>query len=240
MWEKTKQIFLDSVERTLAAIADFVPALLPMLLLLLVTTLAALLVRYLLRRLFTKAKLDQRLRAWGLAAPASQGHADPSVSIARLVFWTLVALGFVVGFGAFAASGELGKRLLGYVPSALAGLAVFVVGLAGARAIERSVLIGAVNANLQSARLLGLGARWLVVVLATAMALEQLGVGGTILIVAFSFLFGGIVVALAMAVGVGARATVARSLERAFPVAPDVIQERAKKSPEQEAEYRHM
>jgi hypothetical protein len=69
---------------------------------------------------------------------------------------------------------------------------------------------------------LGLGARWLVVLLAVAMALEQLGIGGTVLVVSFSVLFGGIVLALALAVGLGARATVARSLGRAFPATPEV------------------
>lgn len=243
MWEKTKQTFLDSVERTLAAVAGIVPALLVMVLMLVASTLLALLVRFVLRRLFARTHLDQRLRAWGVAAPASQGHADPSVTIARFAFWAVIALGFLVGLSAFDATGALALTLLGYLPSALAGLAVFVVGLAGSRAIERSVLIGAVNAGLHSARLLGLGARWLVVVLAAAMALEQLGVGGTILVVSFSILFGGIVLALALAVGLGARATVARSLERVFQPTPAPVPEPPKervKEPEPPAEYHHM
>jgi hypothetical protein len=70
--------------------------------------------------------------------------------------------------------------------------------------------------GLQSARLLGLGMRWLVVTVAVAMALEHLGVGGAILPVAFGILFGGIVLALSLAVGLGAKDLVARSLERRF------------------------
>ena len=241
MWEKTKEIFLESIQRTLAAIAGFLPALLAMVLMLVGSTLVALLVRFLVRRLFARAHLDQRLRAWGVAAPASQGRADPSVAIARFAFWTVIALGFLVGLSAFDATGTVAKTLLGYLPSALAGLAVFVVGLAGSRAIERSVLIGAVNAGLNSARLLGLGARWLVVVLAAAMALEQLGVGGTILVVSFSILFGGIVLALSLAVGLGARATVARSLERVFPTSPEPAKPPpAKEAEAQAGEYHHM
>ncbi len=240
MWEKTKQIFLDSIERTLAAIASFLPALLAMLLLLIVSALLALLVRFVVRRLFHRVNLDQRLRAWGVAAPASQGRANPSVTIARLVFWTVIALGFLVGLSAFDATGSAAKQLLGYLPKALAGLAVVIVGLAGSRAIERSVLIGAVNAGLHSARLLGLGARWLVVLLAAAMGLEQLGVGGMTLVVSFAVLFGGIVLALSLAVGLGARATVARSLERAFPTAPEPGKGADKEGEEQAGEYHHM
>lgn len=237
MWEKTKQTFLDSIERTLAAVAGFLPALLAMLLLLVLSALVALLVRFVVRRLFNRIRLDQRLRAWGVAAPATEGRAGPSATIARFAFWTVVALGFLVGLSAFDVTGSAGVKLLAYLPHAIAGLAVFIGGLAGSRVIERSVLIGAVNANLQSARLLGLGARWLVVVLAATMALEQLGVGGTVLVVSFSILFGGIVLALSLAVGLGARATVARSLERAFPATPGVPKEPGGDRPE---EYDHL
>jgi hypothetical protein len=240
MWEKTKHIFLESIERTLATIAGFLPALLAMMLLLVVSALLALLVRFVVRRLFTRVKLDQRLRAWGVAAPASQGRADPSVTIARFAFWTVIALGFLVGLSAFDATGTAAKQLLGFLPNALAALGVFVVGIACSRAIERSVLIGAVNAGLHSARLLGLGARWLVVLLAAAMALEQLGVGGTTIVVSFCILFGGIVLALSLAVGLGARATIARSLERVFPTTPEPAKERDREKQEKNGEYHHM
>src|SRR5690348_18200801 len=42
------------------------------------------------------------------------------------------------------------------------------------RLLARSVLIGAVNLNLQYARLLSAGVRWMVMVLAVAMALDHL------------------------------------------------------------------
>jgi len=240
MWEKTKQIFLDSIERSLAAIAGFLPALLAMVLLLVASTLVALMVRFVVRRLFLRANLDQRLRAWGVAAPASQGRASPSMTITRFVFWTVTTLGCLVGLSAFDATGTAAKQLLNYLPKALAGLAIFVVGLSGSRALERSVLISAVNAGLSSARVIALGGRWLVVVLAAAMALEQLGVGGTILVVSFAMIFGGIVLSLSLAIGLGARTTVARSLERAFPSTPEPPKEREKNGDAQSGEYHHM
>ena len=64
------------------------------------------------------------------------------------------------------------------------------------------------------ARLLGVGVRWLVSVLTAAMALKHLGVGGTLVDLAFGILFGGIVLALALAVGLGSRDLVTRTLER--------------------------
>ena len=54
----------------------------------------------------------------------------------------------------------------------------------------------------------------LVMVLAFAMALEPLAIGGGIIQMAFAILFGGIVLALALAVGLGSKELVSRSLER--------------------------
>jgi hypothetical protein len=54
------------------------------------------------------------------------------------------------------------------------------------------------------------------VLLAAAIALEHAGVGAGVVVVAFGTLFGGIVLTLALAVGLGAKDVVARSLERRF------------------------
>ena len=90
---------------------------------------------------------------------------------------------------------------------------ILVVGTLIARFLARSVLIGAVNAQLQYARFLSLGVKWLVLVLTAAMALDHLEVGGAIVELAFSILFGGIVLTLALAIGLGSREIVSRSLE---------------------------
>jgi hypothetical protein len=245
MWEETKRVFLESIERTLSAIARFLPALLAMVLIVLASLLLSWLARSLVRRLTGKVGFDQRLRAWGVVAPASEGRTPPSVLIARFASWTVIALGFLVGLSVFDAPGSVALQLLGYAPKALVGLGIFVVGVTGSRALERSVLIGSVNAGLQSARVLGLGARWLVILLAAAMGLEQLGVGGTILIVSFAILFGGIVLALALAVGLGVRVTVARSIERVLSGLEQQPKERdegAAGAPHEEEarEYHHM
>jgi len=46
------------------------------------------------------------------------------------------------------------------------------------------------------------------------MALEHLAIGGHIVFLAFAILFGGIVLALSLAVGLGSKDLVSRSLER--------------------------
>jgi len=216
MWEQTRNTFLQALERVSQALARLLPGLVVLLLLVLLSAGLAAVAAGAVRRVCGRLDVDRRLREWGMASPPQADRLGPSRLAARLAGWTVLALGFLVGLSVLdsTATSALALRLLDYVPHLLAGLAIFVAGVAASRALERNVLIGAVNMGLHSARLLGLGARWLLVILASAMALEHLGIGGTILTAAFSILFGGIVLSLSLAIGLGARDLVAKSLER--------------------------
>jgi hypothetical protein len=231
MWEQTKSIFLESAGRAAQAVARLLPGVLAMLVVLVLTAVVAAIASYLVRRICARLDVDRRLREWGMAGPARPDRLGPTRLAGRVAGWSVVALGIVAGLNVFesSATSALAQRLLDYVPHALVGLVVFAAGVAGSRAVERSVLIGAVNMGLHSARLVGLGARWLLLILASAVALEHLGIGGTILTSAFAITFGGIVLSLSLAVGLGARDIVARSLERRFNE-----QSEARSAPEEE------
>src|SRR5262249_52197418 len=141
---------------------------------------------------------------------------SPSILLTRVVTWTILILGLLAGISALDAAlpSLLVVRLFEYLPNVLAAAIVLVVGIFAARFLGRSVLIIAVNMELQSARLVSLGVKWLVLVLAGGMALEHLGIGGNIVTLSFAILFGGIVLALALAVGLGSKDMVSRSWEK--------------------------
>lgn len=109
----------------------------------------------------------------------------------------------------------VGSRLLASAAESVPRLVVslIVVGVGGllARYVARTVLIGAVNLQIHSARLLSLAARWLVLVLAVAMALDHLRIAADIVRLGFAILFGGIVLTLALAIGLGSKELVTRS-----------------------------
>jgi hypothetical protein len=128
----------------------------------------------------------------------------------------VIVVGFLIGIAAFDASwtSQFEQSVFAYLPNLLGAALVLFVGGVIARFLGRSVLIGAVNLNLQYARLLSVGVKWLVIVLTVAMALEHLKIGPGVVQLAFGILFGGIVFALALAVGLGSKDLVTRSLER--------------------------
>ena len=123
------------------------------------------------------------------------------------------------------------ERFFLYFPHLLAAFLVLVVGALISRFLGRSVLIAAVNANLPSARWLAGLTRFFVMVLTAVAALDELGISRTTIIVTFAILFGGVVAAAAIAVGLGTRELVREFLES---------QLRPKARPEVEDPMRHL
>lgn len=217
MWDQIEQSLHQSMQRVFTKVAMLLPGILAFVVAVLIFLAIAGLATYLVRRLLLALHFDERVgRQTSLIAEWSPAQ-TPTTIISRVVFWTCMLAGVLVGLSAFeAASAEsiLAGYLFAYLPRIIGAVIIFFLGNLMARFLSRSVLIGAVNMNLQYARFLGSGVKWLVLVLTAAMVLDHLSIGGVIVDMAFGILFGGIVLTMALAVGLGSRELVSRSIER--------------------------
>lgn len=215
-WRQVSEALHMSLYRVLSLLVAILPGILACFLAVVVFALIGMLASAFVRRLLILVKFDERFVR---SAPGAEWNptTSPAGVIARATFWAFVLMGLLIGISAFDASyaayAALSFNLLPYVTHFVSAVAILIVGTLIARFLARSVLIGAVNAQVQYARILSLGVKWLVLVLTAAMVLEHLEVGGAIVPLAFSILFGGIVLTLALAVGLGSRQLVSRSLE---------------------------
>jgi hypothetical protein len=216
VWHHMSDALHQSIYRVLSLLIAILPGILAFFVALAVFTGIGMLVSALLRKGLSWVKFDDYLaRTRGSAewTPTT----SPSALIARGSFWVCVLLGLIIGVSAFDASyataTTLPISLLPYLTHAVGAIFLLIAGTLVARFLARSVLIGAVNAQLQYARFLSLGVKWLVLVLTAAMVLDHLEVGGVVVSLAFGILFGGIVLTLALAIGLGSRHLVSRSLE---------------------------
>lgn len=217
MWDQFSALLSQSSNRIVTGIANFLPGLVALLAILLITIAVSAILRVALRRFLRSIDFDARVARLGFPELMELSpRRSPSLLICRIFSWTILILGVLAGISALDAAlpSLLVVRLFEYIPNVLAAVFVFTVGIISSRFLARSVLISAVNLKLQSARLLSLGVKWMVLVLATAMALEHLGIGGNIVTLSFGILFGGIVLALALAVGLGSKDMVSRSWEQ--------------------------
>ena len=215
IWHHMSGALHESLFRVLTLLIAVLPGILAFFVAITVFTLCGILISWLLRRCLSWIKFDLRLArlsgdGWAPASP-------PTEIVARASFWICVLLGLIIGVSAFDASYATGTALpislLPYVTHAVGAVFLLIAGILIARFLARSVLISAVNAQLQYARILSLGVKWLVLVMTAAMVLDHLQVGGNIVELAFGILFGGIVLTLALAIGLGSRELVSRSLE---------------------------
>lgn len=216
IWHHMSGALNQSLYRVLSLLIAVLPGILAFFVALVIFTLIGMAISAILRRGLNLVKFDDRIMRYRGGAdwtPAS----SPTAIVARVAFWGNVFLGLIIGVSAFDASyataATLPISLLPYLTHSLGAIFIMIAGTLIARFLARSVLIGAVNAQLQYARFLSLGVKWLVLVLAAAMALDHLEIGGVVVSLAFGILFGGIVLTLALAIGLGSRDLVSRSLE---------------------------
>lgn len=217
MWDLINQALQQSTNRVIARTADFLPGVLAMVAALVLAIIIGGALRWIVRRSLASVQFDERLDQWGFAALGEWAPArSPTLLVARGVFWGILVVGLLIGVSALDAhiTETFVVRLFGYVPNVIVAVFLILGGNFLARFLARAVLVSAVNMRLHSARLISLGVKWLILVLSTAMALDHLRIGGDILKLAFGIIFGGIVLAMALAVGLGSKDIVSRSWER--------------------------
>lgn len=182
--------------------------------------LIAALLRVLTRWVLRWLRFDTLSERFGLAATLRGADLPlPSVLAGSVVFW-LVFVGFLLSgidvLGLTALQG-LVAGFGQFVPRLLVALAILAVGLVAANFAWRATLLAAVNARLSSPRMVSSAVRSLILILAVAMALEQIAVAQTVVLTAFAIAFGAVMIGLAIAFGIGGSALARRFLERQFP-----------------------
>jgi small-conductance mechanosensitive channel len=143
--------------------------------------------------------VDQAVQASGVERMASQ-------VVSRIVFWIVFLFfaalaGDVLGLAA--ASNWLGV-LIGYLPSVLAAFLIVVAGLVLSNLARDALAAGFESAGM-SGRIPGRIGRYTILLLAAVVALDQMGIDSTLLILAVGIVLAAILGSAALAVGLGAR-----------------------------------
>jgi len=203
------RMFLDPFQRLADQSAHIIPVLVMVLVTLIVGGFVAFVLRWLTYRLLQLARFDHLVQRTGFASMIERtgvfrSPSDLGARFVQAVVWVLVVL-FALNATDTPASVEMVRRFVDYIPNVIAAGLVLLLGVVVSRMVSRSALLAAVNAQWPAARLIAGGMRVLAMTLAVVIALEQLHVGSLPLLVAFAIVFAGIVFAMALAFGLGAR-----------------------------------
>jgi hypothetical protein len=164
---------------------------------------------HLVERVLRVVGLDRLCDRLGVNAALLRGgvKTDPSRLAGRAAYWVLLLFAASAALSVLNVKpiNQFAQSLLAYVPRLLTASLILLTGYLLSNFVSQAALIGAVNAGFPPARLLAACSRWGVQAVAVAMALEQLGVAETVVVVGFGIVLGGVVLAAAMAFGLGAR-----------------------------------
>ena len=172
----------------------------------------------LVQRLLRVIGLDLLGHRLGITAVLARGgvKADPSELAGRAVYWGVALFATIAALSALNLQpvNDLAQALLAYLPHLFTATLIMGAGYLLSNFVSQGVLIAAVNAGVPPARLVAACSRWGIQLIAAAMALEQLGIARNIVVVGFGITCGGVVLAAAIAFGLGAKDLAKQFLER--------------------------
>ena len=211
-------LILEPLQDVLLRFREFLPNLLAMLVILILGIILARLLRMVLVKFLVAIKFDSWSDRLGFTTLLRKGDlwVKPSTVIGAILFWLLIIVTLMAGLSALkvAAIDSMVEEFFGYMPRVFSAAIILVVGYVASGFISRTVLLTAANAGYHYAKLLAEAVRALLMVMVLAMVMEQLQIATSIVLAAFSIVFGGIVIALAIAFGVGGINTARRIIER--------------------------
>jgi hypothetical protein len=157
----------------------------------------------------------------GVDAFLQQGGTErDTTDLVGWLIYGLVLLGALIvafnGLGLTQVTELLGRVLL-FLPKVLVALLVLVFGLYFARFVGQSVLAWCRSLGVGDAEVLARIAQYAIVTFVLLIAIDHVDIGGGLVQQTFLILLTGIVLALALAFGIGGRDRAAALLERWFP-----------------------
>ena len=214
-------MWLDTTREFLHRIAAFLPLLAVGILVILVGWLFAKAIRFAVEKalravnfnvLTERAGTDHFLRQGGL-----QG--DITTLFGLFTFWVVIIAALIIAFNAMGLTyiTDLLQRVELFMPKVLVAMLVVVLGSYFAKFIGEAVHTYCVDAQIPDSDILGRIARYLIMTFVIMIALSQIEVGGDIVQRTFLIILGGLVLALALAFGLGGKEWAATMLERWWP-----------------------
>jgi hypothetical protein len=140
----------------------------------------------------------------------------PVEIIGVMMYWVVILVTLLVASNVLglAVVSDLFSDMLQFIPKVIVAVLILTIGLYFARFISDIVYAYGVNIGFEDAEMIGRITRYAIVAFVIVIALGQVNIGNAILVPAFLILFGGVVLAFALAFGLGGREWAASQLAK--------------------------
>jgi hypothetical protein len=214
-------VMLEPLRALLIQIGEFLPRLAVAIVVLIVGLLVAKAARFAVQKGLRAINFQIVTQRAGLDTFLQQGgsQVDTILLLGWLVYWLVILVALIVAFNGMGLTHvtELLTRVMLFVPKVIVALLVLALGAYFARFVSNAIVTYCHSAGVRDAEMLGRLARYAIVAFVVMMALEELEIGGTIVRDAFLLVLGGVMLAVAIAFGLGGRRWAAAHLERWWP-----------------------
>jgi hypothetical protein len=212
---------LDSLQALLREVGVFLPRLGSALLVLLVGWLLAKAFRLAVVKALRALNFHVLTERAGIDGFLQQGGTEKDTTdlFGTIAYLLVILASLIVAFNSLGLTQvtDLLGRVMLFVPKLLVALLVLVFGAYFARFAGRSVQTYCRGAGIADGELLGRLMQYGVMAFVLLLAIDHLDIGGGLIQQTFLILLAGVVVALALAFGLGGRERAAALLERWFP-----------------------
>lgn len=214
------QTFLASLQAAWTQVVAFLPKLVAAVVLLIVGWIVAKLVRRGAVQVFKILRVDTIAEKSGIEDFLVKGGVGLTAAtiLATLIYWFVMLVVFLAvlnSLGLEVAAGLFDKIVL-YIPNVLVAVVVLLFGMLFAKLVQGVSQTYLTNVGATGAELMGTIAYYAILIFVVSVALEQLAIGGLVLVSAFQIAFGALCLALALAFGIGGRDWAASLLEKVW------------------------
>ncbi len=195
-------------------LVSYIPNILTMMLVIIIGFVLAWLFKRIARFFFRLLKFNELGEKTGLAVIFSDNSFS---SIAEsFVYWFIVFVFLMLGLSALklAPIDHLITGFFLYLPKLIAAIIIFISGYLLSDFLDRVMVLAAVGSHLPHAKAIGRLTKLAVVIFFVFISLDLLEIGKNVIVAAFSIIFGGVVLGLAIAFGFGAKDIVKEWLQK--------------------------
>jgi len=164
-------------------------------------------VKKLLAKILMIFKFDKWAEDVGIVNFLKKGDVKtlPSVIISKIAFWIFIVVFFSFGmnFIGITQFSEYASKITATLPTIVISILIVIIGIIFSNFIGRLIFLACENANLKYGDIITKSIRIFLIIITFGIVFEYIGIGNTIITISFLIIFGGIILTLSLALGIG-------------------------------------
>jgi hypothetical protein len=213
-----QKVIIEPFDRFIERLIQFLPDILTSIIIFISGIILGLILKSVFLRFFRVIKVDKLSERSGVVEMIKKGGLKEPLSLifSRLICWLTIISFSILSLRSLNVPviERIFERFILYLPNIFVAAVILFLGYLLSNFLGRAALIASVNAGIKLSGLIGRSVKLTIFLLAVTMALEQLGIGRETIVIAFAIIFGGIVLALALAFGLGGKDIAKEHIEK--------------------------